>query len=209
MSATLPFRHQVASDQCRLDLCADWLVGPPDNSTPENEPGQIRSYLPMKDSARTGNTSLHHSVFSSISWEHCYSLRQYPTLVSPCPPRILDPANPANNLYLTGISSSLGAQERGGEHKVGGGNWRALCNNIGSLDLSKPLQYWIWPHPLSTISHTLYIINNLQTISQNWTSNIHICLFPQQIVFIAQCKHIHWFFSNTNLNNSASHVLGS
>ncbi len=86
------------------------------------------------------------SLFFSISWEHCYSLRQHPTLIQPRPPRILDPANPANNLYVTGVSSLIAAHERCGEHKVGGGNWRSLCNNIESLDLSKPMRHWIWLH---------------------------------------------------------------
>lgn len=80
--------------------------------------------------------------FCSIWWEHCYSLRQYPTLVTPHPPRILDPANPANNLYITGITS-FRPNERTREHKVGSGNWAFFKNHISSLDLSKPVEHWI------------------------------------------------------------------
>lgn len=77
----------------------------------------------------------------SLYWEQCYSLRQYPSLVPPRPPRILDPANPANNLYLTGISGG-GPYERTSDYGPGDGDWSALTMHIHSLNLIKPVEYW-------------------------------------------------------------------
>ena len=78
----------------------------------------------------------------SVYWEQCYSLRQYPTLIPPSPPRIMDPANPANNLYLTGVGK-YGPYERRGEYEVGDGDWTSLQRLIGTLDLSKPVEHWV------------------------------------------------------------------
>ena len=78
----------------------------------------------------------------SIYWERCYSLNQYPTLVTPRPPRILDPANPANNLYVSGVSS-YGSYQHCGEYMVGDGDWSMLNRHIDSLDLSKPVNHWV------------------------------------------------------------------
>ena len=81
-------------------------------------------------------------LFSSIYWEQYYSLRQYPTLVPTHPPRILDPANPSNNLYLTGIGG-YSAHERVSEYEPGDGDWSAFKKNIHTLDLNKPVQHWL------------------------------------------------------------------
>ena len=62
---------------------------------------------------------------SSIYWERCYSLSQYPTRIMPRPPRILDPANPTNNLYISGVGS-YSPYQHCGEYVVGDGNWTVL-----------------------------------------------------------------------------------
>jgi len=69
-------------------------------------------------------------------------VRQYPTLVAPRAPRIVDPANPAHNLYETGLVN-FEPYKRCPEHDIGHGDWSALIRNIGSIDLSKPIEYWI------------------------------------------------------------------
>ena len=51
--------------------------------------------------------------------------RTYRELLPQCP-RIIDPANPANNLYLSGIQRS----------EAGPNKWTPLADKIASLDLS-------------------------------------------------------------------------
>lgn len=85
---------------------------------------------------------IQHTHISSIYWEHCYSLRQYPTLTMPHPPRILDPANPANNLYVSGVGS-YGSYQHCGEYMVGEGDWTVITRLIDTLDLSKPVNHWV------------------------------------------------------------------
>ena len=80
--------------------------------------------------------------FHSIYWEQYYSLRQYPSLVPTHPPRILDPANPSNNLYHTGIVG-YSAHERVSAYEPGDGDWTAFKKNIYTLDLNKPVQHWL------------------------------------------------------------------
>ena len=46
----------------------------------------------------------------------------------PDPPRIIDPANPANNVYLSGIGRS--------EYGPGDGRWSVLAQKIGTLNLA-------------------------------------------------------------------------
>jgi len=64
-------------------------------------------------------------------------LKQYPHLVSQ-PPRLLDPANPSNNLYLTGISQYVHDERKKGRF-ARDGHWTAIKMHIDSLDLSKPV----------------------------------------------------------------------
>ena len=78
----------------------------------------------------------------SIYWERCYSLRQHPSIIAAQPPRIVDPANPANNLYVTGVCSHK-PHEQCGEYAVGDGNWSTLTRLIDSLDFSKPVDHWM------------------------------------------------------------------
>ncbi len=73
---------------------------------------------------------LTYNYFNSIRWEKYYNFRlrptPYPRLYIPSErePRILDPANPTNNLYKTGIN----------------GNWTQLVANIDTIDLTKPVE---------------------------------------------------------------------
>ena len=81
------------------------------------------------------------SIFS-IYWEKCYSLRQYPALITSRAPRILDPANPANNLYRTGIGR-YNAHEKHSDSEPGDGDWSVFKRTIHTLDLSQPVEYWV------------------------------------------------------------------
>jgi len=78
----------------------------------------------------------------SIYWEQCYSLHQYPALIPSGAPRIIDPANPANNLYKTGIGH-YSAHERHSDFEPGDGNWSVFKRCIHTLDLSKPVEHWV------------------------------------------------------------------
>jgi hypothetical protein len=50
-------------------------------------------------------------------------------LLPPCP-RIIDPVNPTNNLYLNGVGPDpYGA--------AGDGNWRMIKQKISSIDITK------------------------------------------------------------------------
>ncbi|XP_064392628.1 2'-5'-oligoadenylate synthase 1-like isoform X1 [Halichondria panicea] len=75
----------------------------------------------------------------NIYWEQCYAMKQYPTLVPLRAPRIIDPANPTHNLYLTGLAN-FEPYKRCGEYDTGTGDWSSLIRNIGTLDLSKPVE---------------------------------------------------------------------
>lgn len=57
---------------------------------------------------------------------------KYSRLLPDCP-RIVDPANPANNVYLSGIGPSpYGAR--------GEGKWEKIAAKISSLDLTIPAE---------------------------------------------------------------------
>ena len=54
----------------------------------------------------------------------------------PSRPYIIDPANPFNNVYITGIGHyDAGSPE--GTYENGDGNWTLFVRNIASLDLSQ------------------------------------------------------------------------
>jgi len=78
-----------------------------------------------------------HSYLSphSIYWEEYYGKSQYPRLFPPCPPRIVDPANPSNNLHNTGICGrgNMGACDYG----EGGGSWDNFVKFVETGDLTK------------------------------------------------------------------------
>ena len=111
--------------------CALLLIPPTHTHTHTPTPTHTHTYTHMYTSSQ-----------SSIYWERCYSLGQYPTLIMPRPPRILDPANPANNLYVSGVGS-YSAYQHCGEYTVGDGDWSMLTRLIDSLDLSKPVNHWV------------------------------------------------------------------
>ena len=53
-------------------------------------------------------------------------------------PYILDPANPYNNLYLSGIGNYKASEpEAKYKYGPGNGNWTAFVAKIDTLDLSK------------------------------------------------------------------------
>ena len=72
---------------------------------------------------------------NSIYWEEYYERRDYPNLL-PARPRIIDPANPANNLYISGIHNCR-PYEKACEYGPGDGNWTVFKREIGTLDLTK------------------------------------------------------------------------
>lgn len=90
----------------------------------------------------------HINYYFSIHWEdgragkkYYYRRRDYSRLL-PSRPRIIDPANPANNLYITGIGNQP-PNERDSDYEPGDGNWAELKEHIHTLDLSKPVEYWL------------------------------------------------------------------
>ena len=54
-------------------------------------------------------------------------------------PRIIDPANPTNNLYKTGIRR-YGPNERAHDYEPGDGDWTLFKRYIGTLDLTKTVE---------------------------------------------------------------------
>ena len=68
------------------------------------------------------------------SGELFYRRSEYPNLVC-SRPRMMDPMNPHNNLYMSG----LGPAARRGNYGVGDGKWEWMVSNIDTLDLMKPL----------------------------------------------------------------------
>ncbi len=56
-------------------------------------------------------------------------------LTSPC---ILDPVNPFNNVYYTGITSYQ-ANSRTSRYDEGDGNWTEFVKDIDTLDLARPV----------------------------------------------------------------------
>ena len=73
---------------------------------------------------------MHNNINYSMHWKRYYTYSVstlYPRLYIPSErePRILDPANPTNNVYKTGIN----------------GNWTQLVTNIDTIDLTKAVEY--------------------------------------------------------------------
>ena len=77
-------------------------------------------------------------VCSSIYWEEYYKKSTYPDLFPPHRPRIVDPANPANNLYETGISGQTNRKCR--DYGDGGGDWWKFVHYVDTLDLTVPVE---------------------------------------------------------------------
>ena len=83
-----------------------------------------------------------HPRTCSIYWESgdhgYYARRDYAGLL-PARPRIVDPANPTNNLYETGISS-YSKNQRARDYEPGDGDWTLFKMYIGTLDLTKTVE---------------------------------------------------------------------
>ena len=71
----------------------------------------------------------------SICWEKFYKKGDYPQLL-PSRPRIVDPANPANNIWITGFKDYQPG-ERIRDYEPGDGNASLLRKYIHTIDLSK------------------------------------------------------------------------
>ena len=71
----------------------------------------------------------------SIVWDDgvLSSGELYPNLVC-SRPRMMDPMNPHNNLYMSG----LGPAARRGNYGAGDGKWEWMMSNIDTLDLTTP-----------------------------------------------------------------------
>lgn len=76
---------------------------------------------------------------SDIYWEKYYKKCEYPDLFPRCIPRIVDPANPANNLYETGIGYHH-ANNKCRDYEAGDGDWRSFKGKIETLDLTKTVE---------------------------------------------------------------------
>ena len=71
----------------------------------------------------------------SIYWEEYYQRRDYPQYI-PSRPRIIDPANPMNNVWTTGFRH-FQPHERIYDYRPGDGNAYPLRLNIRTIDLSQ------------------------------------------------------------------------
>ena len=65
-------------------------------------------------------------------------MHDYRELFPSYPPRIVDPANPSNNLYETGICGA--SNKRGGDYGEGGGVWDNFVRFVDTLDLTQTVE---------------------------------------------------------------------
>ena len=70
-------------------------------------------------------------------WEYHYKRRDYPNLL-PSRPRLIDPANPANNVWKSGFLSNQPGV-RLDDYAEGDGDSTLLKRYIHTIDLSKAL----------------------------------------------------------------------
>ena len=78
------------------------------------------------------------SLVRSIYWENYYTLASYQSIIPSCP-RIIDPANPSNNLYQTGIGKYY-PNSKASDYEEGDGDWTLLVRYIDSIDLTKSVE---------------------------------------------------------------------
>ena len=73
----------------------------------------------------------------SIHWTNdgAYYLQRY-TSIFPLRPYIIDPANPFNNVYLSGIGK-YEANSPEGTYEQGNGKWTTFVRYVSTLDLSQ------------------------------------------------------------------------
>lgn len=70
-----------------------------------------------------------------IYWEEYYQRRNYPQMI-PSRPRIIDPANPANNVWISGFKT-FQPNEKIYDYEPGDGNAYPLRQKIHTIDLSQ------------------------------------------------------------------------
>ncbi len=75
----------------------------------------------------------------SIYWSDFYNPADYPDLFPANPPRIVDPANPANNLHYTGIIGGSTYTSHS-YYEQGDGNWTQLVGKIETVNLTKTIK---------------------------------------------------------------------
>ena len=75
----------------------------------------------------------------SIYWENYYNPGDYPRLFPSSPPRLVDPANPANNVYLSGIGP-YPPKERARDYECGDGDWSQFVEKVEYFDLEKSVE---------------------------------------------------------------------
>ena len=63
---------------------------------------------------------------------------KHPNCINDWEPYVLDPANPFNNLYITGVARYI-PDEPFGDYVEGNRNWVPLARQIETLDLTKSL----------------------------------------------------------------------
>lgn len=73
---------------------------------------------------------------ADIYWEEYYKVSTYPTLFPRDKPRIVDPANPSNNLYRSGIAHS-DKNKKARDYGEGSGDWSTFARFVDTLDLTK------------------------------------------------------------------------
>ncbi|XP_064392079.1 uncharacterized protein LOC135339747 isoform X1 [Halichondria panicea] len=71
-----------------------------------------------------------------IYWEDYYKARDYPTLFPSSTPRLVDPANPANNVYLSGIGT-YPPNKRPSENEQ---DWSQFVDKVQYFDLEKSVE---------------------------------------------------------------------
>ena len=76
-------------------------------------------------------------IYYSVYWETYYQHRDYPNLL-PSRPRIVDPANPVNNVWITGLKH-CNPGVKISDYEVGDGNSSRLRSLINTIDLSQPI----------------------------------------------------------------------
>lgn len=73
-------------------------------------------------------------MYCSLCWPgHFYEKRDYPNLL-PARPRVVDPANPANNVWVSGFKPCAPG-EKPNDYEPGDGNSAVLKAKISSISL--------------------------------------------------------------------------
>nr|AGZ60267.1 2',5'-oligoadenylate synthetase [Tedania ignis] len=100
----------------------------------ERAKGKGDTYIAWNTTAEV-KTIVHRHQSADIYWEEYYRKQDYPSLFPQYTPRIVDPANPSNNLHETGISGP--SNTKANDYGEGGGRWDNFVRFVDSLDLTK------------------------------------------------------------------------